>query len=235
MTEKQSANYIYGLLLGLTEQEKSWVKQQAESNFTNNHQEYLAGTADIRELYRAAVQHSLNEVDSNLISKQDIVETSNTNFHVITINYERDLQIELVYIPASQFVIGSMTEGEFCKPLVSVSCGEFYITRSLITEKEACALGIVNVPQPKNKPITGVSHVDVYKGCQSFIRKIREKSPDLSEVTVSLPTEIEWELALGGLNRKLVEPGQENVFYVKGAKLKEMVFDSWAPHHLSKA
>ncbi len=114
--------------------------------------------------------------------------------------------IEMVYIPAGTFIMGSDTGGEDENPAHEVSLDAFYIGKFKITQKEWTAVMGNNPSEFKgeNHPVENVSWDDA----QLFAKKLSETTGQ----KYRLPTEAEWEYAC--------RAGTKTVYYFGNDTLK---------------
>jgi formylglycine-generating enzyme len=114
-------------------------------------------------------------------------------FNVNAIDYEKELNLEMVLIPAGTFMMGSpeseadRSDDETQHKVTLTKT--FYISKFAVTQDQWLAV-MGNNPSDTlgpNFPVTGVSWED----CQEFIKKLNAKM----DGGYRLPTEAEWEYA----------------------------------------
>jgi formylglycine-generating enzyme required for sulfatase activity len=104
---------------------------------------------------------------------------------IVVEDSSREIDMDLVIIPAGKFVMGSLGKGHEVKITKSFYMGKYEVTQ------EQWITVMKNNPSTKSKsaslPVTDVSWTD----CQEFIYKLNDKTKG----GYRLPTEAEWEYA----------------------------------------
>ena len=157
------------------------------------------------------------------------------DFNVNAIDYEKELNLEMVLIPAGTFMMGSPESEEdrysnetqhkvtLTKP--------FYLGKFTITQEQWKLLmrkspGGWSLPKGDHLPITYLSWVD----CQEFIKKLNASTKG----GYRLPTEAEWEYACRAGTKTMYSFGDEitpnNANYDDSDKGKPVTGGSYKPN-----
>ena len=156
-------------------------------------------------------------------------------FNVNAIDYEKELNLEMVLIPAGTFMMGSPESEEdrySNETLHKVTLTKpFYLGKFTITQEQYKLLmrknpGGWSLPKGDQLPITYLSWVD----CQEFIKKLNASTKG----GYRLPTEAEWEYACRAGTTTMYSFGDEitpnNANYDNSDKGKPVTGGSYKPN-----
>jgi formylglycine-generating enzyme required for sulfatase activity len=132
---------------------------------------------------------STSVVGDSPIPPQTQPETAPGNKTSFTENLADGITLEMVSLPAGQFLMGS-SESDSEKPPHQVKVNSFAIGKYPITEAQYQAVMGTNTYYSKNNPQNPVENVS-WNDAQAFCQKLSQ----ITGKTYRLPTEAEWEYA----------------------------------------